>query len=119
MASDHIDFEVNQTKIKGGCKSGRKVVTKDSKSDLPLNYGKSVPKIRNNNYLSSFFRYFPPFPQSHVNSYHVNTNFWTLNYYNEIIENITSFISLDRYDKDRDVINGSRTVIIMFPIAFN
>ena len=29
-------FEVNQTKIKGGCKSGRKVVPHDSKSDLPL-----------------------------------------------------------------------------------
>ena len=32
------DFEVNQTKIKGGCQSGRKVVTHDSKSDLPLVY---------------------------------------------------------------------------------
>ena len=30
------DFEINQTKIKGGCQSGRKVVTHDSKSDLPL-----------------------------------------------------------------------------------
>ena len=30
------DFEVNQTKIKGGSQSGRKVVTHDSKSDLPL-----------------------------------------------------------------------------------
>ena len=30
------DFEVNQTKIKGGCKSGSKVVPYDSKSDLPL-----------------------------------------------------------------------------------
>ena len=27
---------VNETKIKGGCQSGRKVVTHDSKSDLPL-----------------------------------------------------------------------------------
>ena len=27
---------MNQTKIKGGCQSGRKVVTHDSKSDLPL-----------------------------------------------------------------------------------
>ena len=32
------DFEVNQTKIKGGCQSGRKVVTHTSKSDLPLVY---------------------------------------------------------------------------------
>ena len=30
------DFEVNQTKSKGGCQSGRKVVHQDSKSDLPL-----------------------------------------------------------------------------------
>ena len=29
-------FQVNRTKIKGGCKSGRKVVTHNSKSDLPL-----------------------------------------------------------------------------------
>ena len=29
-------FEVNQTKIKGGCQSGRKVVAHNSKSDLPL-----------------------------------------------------------------------------------
>ena len=32
------DFEVNQTKVKGGCHSGRKVVPHDSKSDLPLGY---------------------------------------------------------------------------------
>ena len=30
------DFEVNQTKIKVACQSGRKVVTHNSKSDLPL-----------------------------------------------------------------------------------
>ena len=30
------DFEVNQTKIRGGCQSGRKVVTHNSKSDLLL-----------------------------------------------------------------------------------
>ena len=30
------DFEVDQTKVKGGCQSGRIVVTHDSKSDLPL-----------------------------------------------------------------------------------
>ena len=29
-------FEINRTKIKGGCQSGRKVVTHNSKSDLPL-----------------------------------------------------------------------------------
>ena len=31
-----VKFEVNQTKIKGGCQSGRKVVPHDSKRDLPL-----------------------------------------------------------------------------------
>ena len=34
----HKKFERNWTKIKGGCQSGRKVVTHDSKSDLPLTY---------------------------------------------------------------------------------
>ena len=29
-------FEINRTKIKGGCQSGSKVVTHNSKSDLPL-----------------------------------------------------------------------------------
>ena len=29
-------FEINQTKIKGGCQSGKKVVTHNSKSDWPL-----------------------------------------------------------------------------------
>ena len=32
----HKKFKINQTKIKGGCQSGRKVITHDSKSDLPL-----------------------------------------------------------------------------------
>ena len=32
----HKKFEINQTKIKIGCQSGRKVVAHDSKSDLPL-----------------------------------------------------------------------------------
>ena len=36
-------IDVNQTKIKGGSQSGRKVVPHDSKSDLPL---------RNENYLA-------------------------------------------------------------------
>ena len=34
----HKKFEVNRTKIKGGCQSGRKVVTQDSKSDLPVEW---------------------------------------------------------------------------------
>ena len=32
----HKKFEINRTKIKGGCQLGRKVVTHNSKSDLPL-----------------------------------------------------------------------------------
>ena len=32
----HKKFEINQTKIKGGCQLGRQVVTHNSKSDLPL-----------------------------------------------------------------------------------
>ena len=32
----HKKFEINQTKIRGSCQSGRKVVTHNSKSDLPL-----------------------------------------------------------------------------------
>ena len=32
----HKKFEINRAKIKGGCQSGRKVVTHNSKSDLPL-----------------------------------------------------------------------------------
>ena len=32
----HKKFEINRTKIKGGCQSGRKEVTHNSKSDLPL-----------------------------------------------------------------------------------
>ena len=32
----HKKFEINPTKIKGGCQSGRKVVTHNYKSDLPL-----------------------------------------------------------------------------------
>ena len=38
MASARVIFEVNLTKIKGGCQSGRKVVSYDSKSDLPLDF---------------------------------------------------------------------------------
>ena len=34
----HKKFEKNRTNIKGSCQSGRKVVTHNSKSDLPLEY---------------------------------------------------------------------------------
>ena len=38
MLLDHLhkNFEINRTKIKGGCQLGSKVVTHNSKSDLPL-----------------------------------------------------------------------------------
>ena len=36
-------FEINWIKIKGGCQSGRKMVTHNSKSDLPL----SAPRAAN------------------------------------------------------------------------
>ena len=32
----HKKYEINWTNIKGGCQSGRKVITHNSKSDLPL-----------------------------------------------------------------------------------
>ena len=32
----HKKFKINQTKIKGSCQSGGKVVAHNSKSDLPL-----------------------------------------------------------------------------------
>ena len=35
-SNSDFDFEVNQTKIKGGCQSWRKVVPHKAKSDLPL-----------------------------------------------------------------------------------
>ena len=38
----HKKFEINLTKIMGGCQSGRKVVTHDSKRDLPLVLAKMV-----------------------------------------------------------------------------
>ena len=37
----HKKFEINRTKIEGGCQPGRKVVTHNSKSDWPL-----VPQLR-------------------------------------------------------------------------
>ena len=37
-------FEKNRIKIKGGCQSGIKVVTHDSKSDLPLPLWKTCLK---------------------------------------------------------------------------
>ena len=41
----HKKFEINQTKIKGSCQSERKVVTHDSKSDLPLDVGMLIASV--------------------------------------------------------------------------
>ena len=49
-------FEINQTKIKGGCQSGRKVVTHNSKSDLPLADGEfPLPFLTDDEPLHTFF----------------------------------------------------------------
>ena len=47
-----MKFEINQTKIKGACQSGIKVVVHNSKSDLPLAadaecsaIGRKAPKV--------------------------------------------------------------------------
>ena len=40
----HKKFEINRTKIKGSCQSGRKMATHDSKSDLPLSKSKGLRK---------------------------------------------------------------------------
>ena len=39
----HKKIEINQTKIKGGCQSGRKLVPRDSKSDFALVLGFGLP----------------------------------------------------------------------------
>ena len=39
----HKKFEMNQTKIKDGCQSGSKVVTHNSKKDLPLTKPMTAP----------------------------------------------------------------------------
>ena len=49
------DFEANQTKIKGSCQSGRKVITHDSMSDLPLADPKNIPTL-----FAHFFSSFLP-----------------------------------------------------------
>ena len=46
----HKKFEINRTKIKGGCQLGRKVVTHNSKSDLPLGKKKKNQNTQNSNF---------------------------------------------------------------------
>ena len=51
----HKKFDKNQTKIKGGCQSGSKVVTHDSKSDLPQGeFTSYVDRHFHLQYLSNF-----------------------------------------------------------------
>ena len=41
----HKKFDINRTKIKGGCQSGRKVVTHNSKSDLGTSINMNLLKF--------------------------------------------------------------------------
>ena len=55
MSTSHTiraQFEINWTNIKGGCQSGRKVVTHDSKSDLPLEV---IAVFKSSDYFDDFF----------------------------------------------------------------
>ena len=54
----HQKFEINQTKIKGGCQPGRKVVTQNSKSDLPPSKLHVKIATADENQLLSDFRYY-------------------------------------------------------------
>ena len=51
----HKKFEINPTKIKGGCQSGRKVATHDSKSDLPLDHTMLAVIKKNKQKYNIFF----------------------------------------------------------------
>ena len=42
----HKTFETNQKKIKGDCQLGRKMVTHDSNSDLPLAAGQKILPLK-------------------------------------------------------------------------
>ena len=48
----HKKFEINQTKIKGGCQSGRKVAPYESKSDLPLTVAKNKTLVTDFEWIS-------------------------------------------------------------------
>ena len=50
--------DISDKKIKGGCQSGRKVVTHNSKSDLPLCYWVGIWfKIHHNNWEKRQLKY--------------------------------------------------------------
>ena len=48
----HKKFEINRTKIMGGCQSAKKVVTHNSKTDLPLVYFEKFSKARKIDYAT-------------------------------------------------------------------
>ena len=52
----HKKFEINRTKIKGGFQSGRKVVTHDSKSDIPLDTKNSWKSLTTNKHPNVTFK---------------------------------------------------------------
>ena len=52
----HRKFEINQTKIKGSCQSGRKVMTHYSKSDLPLGKMQKLGSVAKK-YVTNSFQY--------------------------------------------------------------
>ena len=51
----HKKFEIKQTKIKGGCQSGRKVVNHNSMNDLPLETFKIIDVLLYLEVLRKFF----------------------------------------------------------------
>ena len=71
-------FEINQTKIKGGFQSGRKVVTHNSKSDLPLVH------VQVNILFTSFLR-----SEGHISRTHI---FWCTCTF--LLTNVTQFFAI-------------------------
>ena len=51
----HKKFEINRTKIRGSCQSGSKVVTHNSKSDLPLVFYCNFPDLLCIRYAHAFW----------------------------------------------------------------
>ena len=48
----HKKFEINQTKFKGGCQSGRKVVSHNSKSEFYLKIAPVEGALKNHHILN-------------------------------------------------------------------
>ena len=62
-----MKFEINQTKIKGGCQLGRKIVTHNSMSDLPLKRKKNILHIYNHLGCAKCFQFGPKSGKFFVN----------------------------------------------------